>query len=210
MSESHLSRAELTVWRDRGAGDRAQIVGHLAACAACRHVAAELERERPLDAEAQPERFRPRDFVPTGLQAGGRRGRVWAAPRQFAYLAAAASLVLAVFVVPAWLRDRPDPVVRGGGAVVAPVSPVDATAAIGTLAFEWTAQASAGPLRLVVIALDDAGAPIIDRDVTGTRYAPTADERGRLRAGREYHWFVEYRGAGAGAGVSASARFRIE
>jgi hypothetical protein len=209
VSDQHLSRSELAGWRDHGAGDRDRVVAHLAGCEACRHLAAELERDRPLDAGALPERFPPRDFVPMGLRAGGRKARVSAGPRRFAYLAAAASLALAVLVVPAWLRDRSDPVVRGDGAVVAPVRPVDATIATGTLTFEWTAAANAGALRLYVVALDDAGTPLIDRDVSGTRYEPTADERSRLQAGREYHWFVEYRGGGAGAGTSASARFRL-
>ena len=207
MSELHFSRSELAGWRDRGEGDRDRIVGHLAACAACRHAAAELERERPLDAGVQPEHFRSRDFVAAGLRAGGRSTQGFHVPRRLAYLAAAASLVLAVFIVPALLRDGSDSAVRGGGAVVTPVTPVNATVPIDSLTFEWTAGAAAGPLRLVVVALDDAGTPLIDRDVTGTRYEPTADERRRFQAGREYHWFVEYRGAGGG--TSAAARFRL-
>lgn len=203
MSDLHLSRSELAGWRDHGHGDRGRIVAHLAACGECRHVAAELERERPLEAEARPGRFSATDFVAAGRRAGR-------APRiRLGYLAAAASLVLAALVVPRWLPDSEEPAVRGSAAVVAPVHPVDATISADALTFEWTAAANAGPLRLVVMAPDDAGAPAIDREVTGTRYAPTREERSRLRAGHQYYWFVEYRGAGAGAGVSASARFRL-
>jgi hypothetical protein len=209
MSELHLSRSELADWRDQGLGERDHIVAHLAACAACRHVAAELERERPLAAGEAPARFRPRDFVAAGLRAGGHSAPARAMPSfRLVSLAAAASLVLAALVVPRWLTDTEEAAVRGGIAGIAPVSPVDATVAVDTLAFEWTAGATAGPQRLYVVALEDAGTPLIDRDVTGTRYAPTPEERSRLQPGREYHWFVESRGAGAG--VSASARFRIQ
>jgi hypothetical protein len=210
MSETHLSRSELVGWRDEGLGDRDRIIAHLADCGPCRHLAAELERERPMEAGASPTRFRPQDFVATGRRAGRSSPQAVNSPRRLGYLAAAASVVLAAVVVPMWLRQSTESALRGGGAVVAPVAPVDRSVAASGLTFEWTAGATAGPLRLVVVALDDAGAPVIDHDVTGTRYTPTADERGRFRAGREYHWFVEYRGAGAGAGVSASARFRIE
>lgn len=209
MSEAHLSRAELTDWRDRGEGDRHRIVGHLAACAACRRTAAELERESPLEPGAQPARFRPQDFIAAGARVGGRSRRVTLTPRRIVYLAAAASLVLAVLVVPTWLGKRSTPGVRGSDAVVVPVSPADITVALDTLVFEWTASAGAGSLRLFAVALDDAGTPIIDRDVAGTRYEPTAEERGRFQPGREYHWFLEYRG-GAGGGTSASARFRLQ
>jgi hypothetical protein len=209
VSEAHLSRAALTAWRDRGAGDRERLIAHLAACATCRHLAAELDRERPLDAGAQPVHLRPADFVATGRRAGRPPAHTVRQPWRLAGLAAAASLVVGAILVPAWFRTPPESGPRGGGAVVAPVAPVDATVATDSLAFEWTAGAQAGPLRLVVIALDNAGAPVIDRDVIGSRYAPTADERARLRAGTDYHWFVEYRGAGGGSGVSAAARFRL-
>ncbi len=210
MAEWHLSAAELQAWRDRGEGDRARVVGHLASCATCRHTAAELERERPLAADARPTHLDAADFVAAGRRVGMPSAAAPRLPLRTVYLAAAASLVLAAIVVPAWWSQRlPATSVRGNDAVVTPVAPQDATIARDALTFEWTAGATAGPLRLVVLALDDAGAPLIDRDVSGARYEPTPDERGRFVSGREYHWFVEYRGAGAGAGTSASARFRV-
>jgi hypothetical protein len=210
MPETHLSRAELTGWRDHGAGDRDRLVAHLAACATCRHLAAELERERPLEPGAQPERFRAQDFVAAGRRAGRASPRSVSTPRHLAYLAAAAGLVLAAVIVPLRLRQSSPSALRGdGAAVVTPRHPADETVAADTLAFEWTAAPNAGTLRLSAVALDDPGTPLIDRDVTGTRYTPTADERSRFRAGREYHWFLEYRGGGAGAGTSAAARFRL-
>lgn len=210
MAEWHLSPAELQAWRDGGDGDRAHIVGHLATCAACRHVAAELERERPVAADARPSRFDAVDFAAVGRRAGGAPALVVGLPRRTAYLAAAAALVLAAVVMPRWWPAAPDESSsRGTEAVVTPIAPVNTAIGLDALAFEWTAEGTAGALRLVVMALDAAGAPLVDREVSGTRYAPSPDERERFQAGREYHWFVEYRGAGAGAGTSASARFRV-
>jgi hypothetical protein len=206
MSEPHFSRSDLAGWRDDGVGDRDRIVSHLAVCAACRHLAAELERDRPLDIGVVPGRFRPQDFVSIGLRAGAPSTSPPNVLRRLAYLAAAASLVLAAIVVPYWMRES-ETALRGAVAVVALVQPVDATVALETLTFEWKAGDIAGPLRLYVVALDDPATPLIDRDVSGSRYEPTAEERSRLRAGREYHWFVEYRGGGAG--TSPAARFRV-
>jgi hypothetical protein len=209
MAEWHLSPAELEAWRDRREGDQARIVGHLAACATCRHAAADLERERPIAPDALPSRFDAADFAAVGRRAGGARAPVVGLPRRTAYLAAAATLVLAALVVPQWWpQGQDESSTRGAEAVVTPVAPVDTDVAIDAFTFEWTAATTAGPLRLVVMALDEP-APLVDRDVSGTRYAPTPDERRRFAAGREYHWFVEYRGAGAGPGTSASARFRV-
>lgn len=145
-----------------------------------------------------------------GRRASATRPRLFDVPRPVVYLATAASLALAVLVVPAWLREPLDTSQRGDGAAVMPLSPKDTSLPAATVTFEWTANDTAGGLRLVVVALDDAGRPAIDREVIGTRYEPTSDERARLQSGRDYHWFVEYRGAGAGAGTSASARFRVE
>jgi len=209
MADAHLSRAELVGWFDDGAGDRDRIIGHLAACAACRHAAAELERDRPAEATV-PLRLRPEDFVAAGLRAGrpsarGPRG----ARRSAVYLAAAASLLIAAIVLPAWWREPPGPALRGADAVVTPLRPVGATLDLDSLVFEWTATPAAGALRLHVVSLDDAATPLIERDVSGARYEPSADERRRFQPGRDYHWFLEYRGAGAGAGTSAAARFRV-
>jgi hypothetical protein len=209
MSEPHLSPSELTAWRDHGTGDRDRIFTHLAACSGCRHVAAELERERPPESDARPARFDVNDFVSAGLQATAPRQRWLTGPVRVALLAAAASLVLATFVVPAWFREPSTTTVRGAAGVVTLQNPVDLAVAADSLTFEWTARADAGSLRLYVVALDDPGTPLIERDVAGTRYEPAPDERRRLQPGREYHWFLEYQGAGAGAGTSGSARFRV-
>jgi hypothetical protein len=200
MSELHLSRNELNAWRDAGAGDRARIVTHLAACASCRELAADVERQRP--AEIGPSRFSARDFVASGYRAGAssvsRRSRQW-------MWATAAAAVLIIALVPVWLSrvDDADDRLRGGTTLV-PVRPVDTTVSVDELAFEWQ---GADRVRLNVVELNRADAPLIDREVTGSRYEPTAEERRRFRSGQSLHWFVEARG-GPG-GTSPAARFRV-
>jgi hypothetical protein len=204
MADAHLSTAELQRWRDEGAGDRAHIVGHLAACPACRQTAADLERDRPAD--GMPERFDPRDFAPAGYRAGPRqavsRGRL-------AWMAAAAALVVGVVSVPLLLRDRPGSTLRGGADAVTLVRPVDTPVARKDVAFEWRVSSGVEVVRLTVTTLDGAAAPLIERDVSGTRYVPTDEERGRLRPGQAIHWFVDYREAGGATGTSPAARFTL-
>jgi hypothetical protein len=206
MSDVHLSTAELLRWRDQGAGDRDRIVGHIAMCPACRRTAAELERARPADTD--PVRFQPSDFAATGYDAGERRP-VWFGVPRLAYLAAAAAVVLAVLVVPLWQRGQSDSAVRGRTSPVVLVRPVDATVTAQDLAFEWRASAGVDRFRLIVTATDDAATPIVDRDVSDTRYVPTDAERAKLQPGRQLHWFVEYHTAGTATGTSPAARFRV-
>lgn len=207
MSDVHLSSSELMRWRDEGAGDRDRIVAHLAVCAVCRRMAGDLERERPPEA-GSPVRFRPEDFVSEGYRASSRRVLSSAASR-LVYLAAAAGIVLAAMFLPSWLRERSDSVVRGGTAPIVLVRPVDSTVSAQDLAFEWRANTGVDRFRLHVIAIDDPARPLIEREVSGTRYEPTQDERSRLQPGRELHWFIEYRGAGTATGTSPAARFRL-
>ena len=206
MADVHLSSSELMRWRDEGAGDRDVIVAHLAFCAACRRMAADLERERP--PESGPVRFQPRDFVADGYRAGSRRVLPAAATR-LVYLAAAACFVLAVVFLPSWLRERSESAIRGGGAPVVLVRPVDSTVPSQDLAFEWKADPGVDRFRLHVIAIDDPGKPLIEREVSGTRYEPTQEERSRLQPGRDLHWFLEYRDGGTATGTSPAARFRL-
>jgi hypothetical protein len=206
MADVHLSVSELTRWRDRGEGDRDRIIAHLAVCGACRHTAAELERDRPLDGEAS--QFRPQDFVARGYGAGSRSGLSRATSR-YLYVAAAAVLVVAAAVAPSWWRGRSDSAFRGDANAVTLVRPIDATVSATDLAFEWTTGSGVDRLRLHVVAIDDPSKPLIDRDVTGTRYEPTADERSRLQSGRELHWFIEYRDSATATGTSPAAGFRV-
>jgi hypothetical protein len=206
MSEAHLSPSELVQWRDAGVGDRERIVAHIAACAVCRRAAADLERERP--AEAAAARFDAQDFVPAGYRAGW-RGRRAPWTTRAASLAAAAAIVLAVILVPWFLRDRTDSTLRGGDARVALVRPVDVEIRTPDLAFEWKAEAGVDRIRLTVIAIDAPAKPLIDREVTGSRYVPTDDERGRLPAGQPLHWFIDYRDASGATGTTPATRFSV-
>jgi hypothetical protein len=206
MSDAHLSTSELVRWRDEGLGDRDRIVAHIAGCAVCRRAAADLERDRP--AEAAPVHLQADDFVSAGYRAGSHlRPAQW--KTRAMSLAAAAAIVLAVTLVPSFLRDRSESTLRGGDARVVLVRPVDADVPAQDLAFEWKADPSVDRIRLTVIAIDEPATPLIDREVSGSRYAPTEDERGRLRTARPLHWFIEYRDAGGVSGTSPSARFTL-
>lgn len=206
MPDLHLSRDQLTAWRDEGAGDRGRIVTHLAACAACREVAADVERNRP--PESGPLRFDAGDFAARGYRAG----EVTAAPRvtrRWIWVAAAASL-MAVALVPAWLErfdDGPE-ATRGGGPAITPVQPVDVSVSVDELTFEWKGTSSDDRVRLNVVDLENPGAPLIEREVTGSHYSPTPEERRRFRAGQSVHWYIEARGS-SGGGTSPAARFRV-
>jgi predicted anti-sigma-YlaC factor YlaD len=205
MAEAHLSDAELTRWRDHGEGDRARIVAHLALCTSCRHAAAELERHRPVD--GGPSQFRPEEFVAHGYAAGSpARTRLTA---RLVYFAAAAAVLLGIVLVPSWWRERSDSALRGGETPVTLIGPVDTTVSAQELGFEWRAESGVDRLRLRVVAIDDPAKPLIERDVSGTRYEPAADERSRLQPGSELHWFIEYREGGTATGISPAARFRV-
>lgn len=204
MADAHLSTADLLRWRDQGAGDRARIVAHLASCSACRLTAAELERERPAD--APPARFDPQDFAPAGHRAFRRHG---VSRIRLAWMAAAAALVVAAIWIPARLWDGSGSTLRGGQVPVTLVRPVGTSVTVRDLTFEWKPDAGVEVVRLTVTTLDGAATPLIEREVTGTHYAPTAEERGRLRPGQPIHWFVDYREAGGSTGTSPAARFTL-
>jgi predicted anti-sigma-YlaC factor YlaD len=204
MSDVHLSRDELIEWRDDGAGDRVRIVTHLATCAACRDIAADVERNRP--AAHVPSHFDAKDFVPSGYRAGKsavspRWARGWIWP------AAAAALVVLAFV-PVWLaRSNGGPEVMRGAPALVPVRPVDVSVSVDELSFEWRGTSADDRVRLNVVDLDRADEPLIEREVTGSRYEPTPEERRRFRSGQSLHWYVEAR-SGAG-GTSPAASFRV-
>jgi hypothetical protein len=202
MSDAHLTRTELTAWRDEGAGDRTRIVAHLATCGACRELAADVERLRP--AETAGSRFKAEDFVASGYRAGipssARSTQRW-------MWALAAAAVLAIAIVPAWLRRGNDAgnTLRGGATIVA-VRPVDTTVPINELVFEW--KGAGDRVRLNVIDLARADMPLIEREVTGSTYEPTPEERQRFRSGQSLHWYVEARSGPAGTSPAASFRVR--
>jgi hypothetical protein len=208
VPDAHLSRTELIEWRDSGAGDRVRIVSHLAVCAACRAVAAAVERQRPLDSDIGTPRFEPADFVERGYRAGtsapvgGMTHRWW-------WPAAAAALI-ALAVVPLWLARSTDPLstMRGDATAIRLVRPVATAVSAGELVFEWSGVATGDRVRLNVVQLDRSGQPLIEREVTGTRYVPTPEERQRFLAGQSVHWYVERLG-GSGGETSPAAEFRV-
>lgn len=58
---------------------------------------------------------------------------------------------------------------------------MDASVSADELAFEWKGTSNDDRVRLHVVDLDNPGQPLIERDVAGSRYTPTAEERRRFR-----------------------------
>ena len=207
---AHLTRGELVRWRDVGAdADRERMVAHLAECDECAAACAELVRTPPL--EASDAVFDPEAFVATGYRARARQRRGWRALnwRPIA-LAASVALVVVAVVGPLWRTGERGKraVLRGVDDTLTLVRPVGDISGADGLVFEWTST-SAGRYRLTVSDLANLDAPLIARDVTEPRYAPTSTERERLAKGHEYHWFVEYRDTGGRTVSSPAARFQV-
>lgn len=207
MPDTHLTHDELLGWRDEGEGDRHRIVTHLASCAACRRLAAELERARPAQ-DAAPATFRPADFIPRGEGLGSRPSpmRRW----KLIPLPLAAVLLLGVFLLPRWFQQGAGvSTLRGGDDRIALVRPLDVTLPAQDLVFEWHTRADLDRGRLNVFDLAAPGEPLIRRDVTAVRYDPTPEERRRLPTGRELRWFVEYQDSRGVTVTSAAGRFTL-
>jgi hypothetical protein len=202
----HLSRDELTMWRDAGAGDRARIVSHLAACAACRRTAASVEEDRPAD--GGPPRFDAADFLARGYRAGAQPPASRWGGRQVWIAGAAAVVILAL--IPTWRArfDDRSAVERGGPAALVVVRPVDTVVSADELTFEWKGTAAGDRVRLNVVDLGNPGEPLIEHEVAGSRYDPTPEERRRFRPGHTVHWYIEVRNR-ASAGPSPAASFRV-
>jgi hypothetical protein len=177
---THLSRDELIGWRDSPADERrAAIVGHLAECGRCAAVYAELVRTRPSSAE--PETLNPSDFVLRGRAAGNQSPRL--NPRWFVPLAAAAGIVMAVFLFPR--NPDPDTPVMRGGAALAPQAPTGTVDAVREFSWDGPADAS---YRL---ELSIAGGDLLhEARVRGTRYQLPPDVQARLKSGGDYQWTV--------------------
>jgi hypothetical protein len=206
MSEPHISRGELEAWRDDGAGDRTRIVTHLAACEACREIAADVERSRP--AGDEPLRFDAAEFVSHGYRAGAATAAS-RGPRRWIWPAAAAALVVLALVPLVRTRlDRQPDTLRGNATALMAVRPVDVSVSVDELSFEWQGASATDRVRLNVVDLDHPEQPLIERDVTGSRYQPTAEERRRFRPGQSVHWYLEPRGGSSRPSAAASFRVR--
>jgi hypothetical protein len=97
---------------------------------------------------------------------------------------------------------------RGGTAAIQPVHPRDVEVSLDELTFEWSGVSAEARVRLNVADLDRPGEPLIEREVVGVRYSPSAEERRRFQPGQTIYWYVELREASA-AGSSPAARFRV-
>ncbi len=119
---------------------------------------------------------------------------------------AAAAAVVVLALVPLWLTrfDQSPGVMRGGVATLVLVRPSNVSVSSADLVFEWRGPSATDRVRLNVIDLDRADAPLIDRDVTGSRYEPTPEERSRFRSSQSVHWYIQ-----AGSETSPAASFRV-
>jgi hypothetical protein len=118
--------------------------------------------------------------------------------------------LLALALVPMWLArlDDRSTTMRGETPLLVPVHPMDVAVTPDELTFEWQGTSGTDRVRLNVVSIDRPGEPLIDREVTGSRYEPTSEERRRFQPGQSLHWYVEARGGTAG-GTSPAARFRV-
>lgn len=193
----HLTDDELVRWRDRGeAQDRERVLGHLAACDACRRRLVALVREAPVDA---PSAFDPQVFAPRGLQAYGaaarRTRRTWMG---LGGLAAAAALVMAV-----WLR--PGPPVPPTGTTDIRSTELQAIAPVGRVGavseFRWASPFAAARYRLTI--RDAADAIVLTLETPAERVTLDESQRARLAPG-SYRWSVD--ALDASGAVIASSR----
>jgi len=206
---THFSLQELRDWR---AGqldhERARILSHLAACAACAAKLSNMARQDPAVEEvADLTSDELETFRQAGHAAGATLGRSagWSWPQ----LATAAVLALAVgATVSVYLGQSGDRITRGTAAdTVVLRAPLGVVSRDDVTSFEW--NATAGRVRLVVIDLRAPGTPVIDRHVDGTRYDLTPSDRERFSANADYHWFVEWNDAAGALRTSPVARFRV-
>ena len=184
---SHLSREELLRWRDEG-GDRERVIGHIAACPACRAALAEVVRDAPLpDA---PPAGDVAEFVRQGYAAhrtagAARRRRAWYG----AGLLAAAAVAVALFRPVLTPERAPVAVesttVRGSDIqLLVPSGPVR-----GALEFRWSSPIAAGLYRVQV--RDEGGAVVYASTSAREGLPMPPEDRARLRAGRSYSWRVD-------------------
>jgi hypothetical protein len=185
----HLTRQELTAWRDAPSeADRARILGHLAACEDCTSRLAELVRAAAPGTADSPQAA-PRDFVQRGYGVmPKRRGQmVVFRPQVLIPLAAAAAIVLAVWIPSSRRTSEPvdgTPVVRG----TRPQALTPAGEVSGALEFTWASPVSAD--RYGIEIKDAAGQRVFYRETRDARLIADAALDAVLRPGAPYAWTV--------------------
>jgi len=202
---THLTRRDLEAWH---AGeldhDRARVIAHLAACAACAEQLANIERQASGNELETAIEMAP--FRAAGLRAGA-AGQ----PAAFDWrrLGLAAVLVLAVGSAAYYSMRRDGGGAERGGAHAALTlnAPSGDVAAGDVLRFTWTG--SVPHTRVIIIDLSTGSEPVIDRAVTGNALELDAADRAKLAAGKPYRWFIEYRDATGVLQSTATMQFRI-
>jgi hypothetical protein len=186
---THLAHEEMLRWRDGGdEGDRARVLGHLAACDECRQQYADLVREGE-SADAATDLVA--EAIPPGLQAypaaapprAGTRWTLWAVSG----LAAALLVGTAVMVLGPRPSSQPaqDDTVRGDEIqLLAPVGTVT-----GPVAFRWSSPVRAARYRVWVH--DEAGGVVYSTLAAEESATPPTEVAALLRAGARYSWQVE-------------------
>lgn len=202
---AHLTREAMIAWRDAPSeASRADVVAHLASCAACAAAYAELVRTAP--ASDPPRVFDPETFKARGLAAHSTGQRP---PFRLARWVLVPAGTVAIALV-ALLFVRPDsgeiPVTRGSTALHA-IGPVGTVATPST--FTWDAPADADLFRLEIT--DASGAVVHEARVRGRSYTLPADAAARLTRGVEYRWTISrIDSRGETLDVSPPAVFRIQ
>lgn len=185
----HLTRQELTAWRDGPpAADRARVVGHLAVCEECTSRLAELVRAAAPGAADAPQ-LAPGDYVQRGYGVmQKRRGQLIVfRPQVLIPLAAAAVILLAVWLPASWQgsgRVDETPVMRG----THPQTLTPAGEVSGPLEFTWASPVS--PDRYGIEILDAAGQRVFYRETRDARLASDGALEAVLQPGAQYTWTV--------------------
>jgi len=204
MTDIHLSREDVIAWRDEGRGDRERIVAHLASCASCRHLAAEIERARP--AGELPSRFAAADFADAGYRARSRRPGLrswWRAPVPLTAAALAAAALLAVLVLPS-RTSAPVPFADDGvrGTSIHAIAPAGTVPP--PVEFRWASPLTAD--RFLLEVLDADGRVVYSTTVTVERASGDAALARALTPGVSYSWRVTALSAAGDALTRSAAR----
>lgn len=188
---SHLTRDELTRWRDEAPpAERDHIVGHLATCDTCGALYAELVRTRP--AKHFATKLRPADFVARGYRAYApakagawtfRDWRVWST-----VAAAVVVIVTGTLLTPS--VDRGSKPLAGGsevrGTSIQVLSPIGIVTPPVT--FRWSSPVRATTYSLEV--RDETQALVHSAKVRAEEAPLPSNLQNGLTPGGRYFWVV--------------------